>query len=229
MNFCASYTHQSAGATRVGAAVALLYLEESGVPVVMPGDVFVMYIGHRLAGNALQWLGFWLVVVAAVLLGATNLYAVSRHLGRPLVEGRLGVAVHLTPERLQRAEQWLQRWGIWALIVGRHIPGARVPITITAGVLRVRYPIFAVSVAVSTAVWAALFLVVGGVAGNSVAAFVAAHRSTYLVLPALGLLLAAYLGLRLWSIRRPPLLAVRARPPRSRSWVEEGVDGQAER
>jgi len=206
----------------VGAAVALLYLEESGIPVLMPGDVFVMYIGHRAATEALQWLGFWLMVIAAVVMGATNLYVVSRRLGRHLAEGRLGVAVYLTPGRLQRAEQWFQRWGIWALILGRHIPGARIPITIAAGVLRVPYRMFAVSVAVSTAVWAALFLVVGGVVGDGVAVFLAAHRSTYVVLPALGLLLAAYLGIRLWSLRRPPQRTLEP-VPKSNRCAEEGV------
>ena len=33
------------------AAVGLLYLEESGVPMPVPGDFFVMYLGHREAGD----------------------------------------------------------------------------------------------------------------------------------------------------------------------------------
>src|ERR1700686_5610333 len=31
----------------MAAAFGLLYLEESGVPMPIPGDVFVMYIGHH--------------------------------------------------------------------------------------------------------------------------------------------------------------------------------------
>jgi alkaline phosphatase len=62
---------------------------------------------------------------------------------------------------------WFDRYGPWTLIFGRHIPGLRVPLTVAAGVLKLRYWVFAVSVAVSSAVWAGLFLILGAVFGPS--------------------------------------------------------------
>src|SRR3977135_2210664 len=53
------------------AAFGLLYLEESGVPMPMPGDVFVMYVGHHSAQSLLSLLAAWLRVVARVVRGAT--------------------------------------------------------------------------------------------------------------------------------------------------------------
>src|SRR2546429_8410968 len=44
----------------VPAAFGLLYAEESGVPMPMPGDVFVMYIGHHAADSVLTLLAAWL-------------------------------------------------------------------------------------------------------------------------------------------------------------------------
>jgi hypothetical protein len=41
----------------VAAAFGLLYAEESGVPMPMPGDVFVMYVGHHAAQSLLTVLG----------------------------------------------------------------------------------------------------------------------------------------------------------------------------
>jgi len=43
------------------------------------------------------------------------------------------LSLHLTPQRLERAEGWFVRWGAWALIFGRHIFGLRVPLTVAAG------------------------------------------------------------------------------------------------
>jgi membrane protein DedA with SNARE-associated domain len=84
--------------------------------------------------------------------------------------------VHLSPERLERAEKWFARYGVLAIIFGRHIPGFRVPITLAAGVFRVRYPVFAASVAVSTAIWAGVFLIVGINFGGRLEAFLRVHR-----------------------------------------------------
>src|SRR3979409_2138810 len=46
------------------AAFGLLYLEECGVPMPMPGDVFVMYAGHHSAHGLLTLLAAWLGLIA---------------------------------------------------------------------------------------------------------------------------------------------------------------------
>jgi membrane protein DedA with SNARE-associated domain len=151
-------------------ALALLYVEESGIPIFVPGDVLVIYAGHRTASDPLALALAWLVAVLAVTFGASNLYLLARWLGRRLISGRLGLILHVTPERLDRAEKTFRRWGPWALIFGRHIPGGRIPITIAAGILEVPYPLFAVCVAISSAVWAGAWLAAGVAFGDQVAA-----------------------------------------------------------
>jgi membrane protein DedA with SNARE-associated domain len=181
-----SLTHVFALALRrfgdVGAYV-LLYLEESGVPMPMPGDVFVMYVGHHSSHALLPLIRAWLLLILVVVLGATNLYYISRRWGRRIVERRLGRVLHLTPGRLAKAEHWYARWGPLALIFGRHIPGLRVPLTVGAGIFRVRYSVFAVSVAISTAIWAGAFIIVGAAFGDQVARVLRTHREGYVILP----------------------------------------------
>ena len=166
------------------AGFGLLYIEESGIPLPAPGDVFVMYVGAHVPRSIFSWLAAWLGLIAAVVLGATNLYFISRRFGRRIAEGRFAHLVHLTPDRLQRAEKWFERYGVLAIIFGRHIPGFRVPITVAAGVFRVRYPVFALSVGVSTAIWAGLFIVIGINFGGRMEAFLRLHRETYWLLAA---------------------------------------------
>jgi membrane protein DedA with SNARE-associated domain len=147
---------------------ALIYIEESGVPLFIPGDAFLLYVGHRLPHNVPVFLFAWAGFVVAVTFGATNLYLLSRRYGRRLLQHRFAALLHLTPGRLDQAEQSFRRWGAWALIFGRHLPGLRVPLTVAAGVLKLPYRVFAISVGVSSAAWAGAFLILGAIFGNSI-------------------------------------------------------------
>lgn len=144
----------------------LIYIEESGPPLFIPGDAFVLYVGHRLPHNFPVLFAAWLGFTLAVTLGATNLYLLSRRYGRRLLDHWLARFLELTPSRLDRAEAWFGRWGPWTLIFGRHIPGFRVPLTVAAGILKLHYGTFAISVAVSSAAWAAVFLLLGVLFGD---------------------------------------------------------------
>ena len=166
------------------AAFGLLYLEESGVPMPMPGDVFVMYIGHHAGHGLLTWLAAWLGLIAVVVLGASNLFWISQRWGRSIVEHRLAQVLHLTPARIDRAERWFARYGVWTLVFGRHIPGLRVPLTVAAGIFRVPYRVFIASVAISTAVWAGFFMMLGAVFGGRIGHLLQLHREGYVILPA---------------------------------------------
>jgi membrane-associated protein len=161
-------------------ALLLLYIEESGIPVPVPGDVYVAYLGH-LANSPLKWFLAWLGIIAAVMGGSTNLYLISRRWGGKLVRGRLGSLIHLSPRRLATAERWFSRWGALAIIFGRHIPGFRVPITVAVGIFGVPYRTFVFGVTISTAVWAGFWLWVGAHFGARIGHFLGGHRWAYLV------------------------------------------------
>jgi membrane protein DedA with SNARE-associated domain len=146
---------------------ALIYIEESGIPLFIPGDAFLVYVGHSLPYSFPVLFAAWLGFILAVILGSSNLYMLSRRYGRRLLDHRLAKYLHLTQERLDSAERWFRRYGPWALIFGRHIPGFRVPLTVAAGILELPYRVFVISVAVSSSIWAGLFLVLGAVFGRS--------------------------------------------------------------
>jgi membrane protein DedA with SNARE-associated domain len=161
------------------AGFGLIYIEESGIPLFIPGDAFLVYVGHALPYSFPILFAAWLGFILAVILGATNLYLISRRYGRRLLEHRLARFLHLTPARLEEAEHWFGRYGPWALIFGRHIPGFRVPLTVAAGILELPYRVFVISVLVSSATWAGLFLTLGAVFGDSVVHSIRANTRVY--------------------------------------------------
>jgi membrane protein DedA with SNARE-associated domain len=147
------------------APFALLLVEEAGLPLPVPGDVSVMYVGHRIATEEIDWWVAWLGLIATVVAGSSVLYWLARWKGERLVR-RVGRFIHVNESGMRRAERWFNKRGVLAVIFGRHVPGLRIPITLAAGTLRFPYPLFAASVAVSTAVWAGVFLIIGATLGE---------------------------------------------------------------
>jgi len=173
-----------------------LYVEESGVPLPAPGDVFVMYVGTRVPHNYLAWFLAWIGLILAVVGGASNLYWISTRWGRRLATSHFAEYIHLSHDRLERAEHWFKRYGVLAIIFGRHIPGFRIPITVACGVFRIPYRVFAPSVAVSTAIWAGIMLYIGVNFGPRFETLLRAHTSIYFIWAGLIVLLIASLYVR---------------------------------
>jgi membrane protein DedA with SNARE-associated domain len=165
----------------VGGSLALLYIEESGVPLPVPGDVYVTYLGHQARGSNWHLFASWLAVIAVVVAGSTNLYWISRRWAPRLIKHRIGRALHLDEHRMQVAHRWFQRWGVLAMIFGRHVPGFRVPLTVVAATVRFPYRLFVPSVAVSTAIWAGVFIILGDRFGRGIADFLSSHAWVYAV------------------------------------------------
>src|SRR5260370_935084 len=97
---------------------ALIYIEETGIPLFIPGDVFLLYVGSRLPHDVPILCAAWLGFVLAVTLGATNLYLLSRRFGRRLVEHRLARFLHITPDRVHGAEPCFRPYAPYALLFG---------------------------------------------------------------------------------------------------------------
>lgn len=98
------------------------------------------------------------VVVAGTIgsyLGAAVMYAVSRWLGRPLVL-KYGRFVRITPEKLERAERFLERYEKGGVFFARLLPVVRHLIGIPAGIVRMRFLPYSIWTIVGSALWCAV-------------------------------------------------------------------------
>jgi membrane protein DedA with SNARE-associated domain len=83
----------------------------------------------------------YLAVVGGAVLGSACNLTITRRYGRPFIQ-RFGRSIGMTDERLLRAEGIFRRWGPWAIIIGRHIPGMRIVLSALSGILGVPYRVF---------------------------------------------------------------------------------------
>ncbi|HET8629389.1 MAG TPA: DedA family protein [Thermomicrobiales bacterium] len=147
-------------AHQYGGLFLLLVIEEAGVPLPLPGDTLIMYAGIRSRmghNNAALTLA---VVTAAATIGSSVLYWLARRGGRAALR-RCGRFLHLHPARVGRMEARYRRWGPWAIILGRLIPGLRTPTSAMAGLFEVPYRLFAPCTACSALLWAAFYFYFG--------------------------------------------------------------------
>ena len=149
------------------AAFAYLAVEESGVPIPVPGDFLMLALGVRAREGSIV---MWQVIAAleaGTLLGASLLYLLARRGGRSLVE-RLGRFIGVGPEQLDRAEKQLQRHGAMAVVLGRLLPGLRILTTIACGMFRVPYRVFLPAMAVGSLIYIVGYTMLGYFAGPAV-------------------------------------------------------------
>ena len=115
-----------------------LLLEESGLPMPIPGDLVILGAGARIGQGRLDWATALVLIEAATLLGSTTLFWLARRGGRPLLL-RFGRYLRLDSERLYRSEMFLRHRGFLAVVIGRLTPGLRVVTTVAAGSFGVPY------------------------------------------------------------------------------------------
>lgn len=150
------------------APLLLLFVEEAGIPLIVPGDIIIAYTGYRVAttnGVTTQWEAF-IMAQLAVLSGASVLFILSRLWGQKLLH-KLGAFVFLKERHLDRAEQLFARYGVFGIIFGRHIPGLRIPVTFFAASSGIRYRIFLASTFISTSIWVIICLTIGRKVGTN--------------------------------------------------------------
>jgi membrane protein DedA with SNARE-associated domain len=109
------------------------------------------------------------IVVAGIAgdtLGSLFGWAIGIYGGRPLLE-RHGRWLHLSHERLERAERWFTRFGRVAVPLGRITPFARSLVSVPAGVFRVRFVTFAILTTLASIIWCFGFASIGFALGSN--------------------------------------------------------------
>ena len=150
----------------LGAFVGI-FLEEAGVPLPVPGDVFIAALGASGRAGHASYLMTTLVVFAATITGSAVLFEVSRRLGQPLLH-RVGHRFGFDDARADRVEVWLKSHGSVTVALGRLVPGFRIVLTVAAGALRMGRASFLVGAAAASILWAAIYYWLGYALGAGV-------------------------------------------------------------
>jgi membrane protein DedA with SNARE-associated domain len=151
----------------------------------------VVLFGHPIESNGWAYFAMAMAGTLGYLVGSIGGWAIGLYGGRPLVERR-GRFLHLTPENLDRADDWFERYGDLAVLLGRVTPVIRSFISIPAGVTRMPLGRYTVLTIPGTAVWAFGLAGIGYALGTQWEEFHHEFRyAEYVVLAAVVIVVAA--------------------------------------
>jgi membrane protein DedA with SNARE-associated domain len=147
------------------AGVATLTLS-SGV-IGLPGsEPTMLFAGFNVFQRHLTLFGVIVFGVLGDVIGASVAYAIGYFGSRELFELR-GGRMHLSPERLDRAHRWFERYGSPVVLVSRVVPFARFAFPYAAGLARMPYLRFLAFVTLGSVVWITGFALLGREVGSS--------------------------------------------------------------
>jgi membrane protein DedA with SNARE-associated domain len=161
----------------------------------------VTLLGHTFAPGFPAYLAIALAGTIGYTIGALLGWEIGRRGGRPYLE-RHGRWLHLDAAKLARAEAWFERFGSWAVFIGRITPVIRSFISIPAGIFR--YPLgrYMVLTLIGSALWCFAFAGAGWAAGASWESFHSAFRYADVAVAAFVVGAAAWIGWRFVGKRR---------------------------
>ncbi len=198
----------------VGVAVAVA-LETIVAPI--PSEVILPMAGWKVSQSAadpgvLEPLTGqpWNLVLAVLfatagsLVGALVGYAIGAWGGRPLLD-RYGRYVGIGASDLDRADRWFERWGTWAVFLGRMVPLVRTFVSYPAGISRMPLGRFVTFSVLGSLPWNAALITAGLIVGDNYPQIEAAIKPWEYVIYAVVIVAVVLLVARWqWGKRRAP-------------------------
>ena len=161
----------------------------------------VTLFGHTFAAGFPAYFAIALAGTIGYTIGALLGWEIGRRGGRPYLE-RHGRWLHLDVTKLDRAEAWFDRWGSWAVFIGRITPVIRSFISIPAGIFRQPLGLYTVLTLIGSALWCFAFAGAGWAAGASWESFHHAFRYADIAVAVMLVAGAGWFGLRYRRKRR---------------------------
>jgi membrane protein DedA with SNARE-associated domain len=143
--------------------IALLMFLENIFPPI-PSELIMPVAGYSAARGELNLGLVILAGTAGSMLSALPWYYAGYVMGQARIRylaGRFGRWLTVSPEDVDKAAIWFERYGGWAVLIGRLIPTIRTLISAPAGVTRMSMGRFLLLSTIGTTIWNVI-LTMGG-------------------------------------------------------------------
>lgn len=141
--------------------VFLIIFVETGVVFFpfLPGDSLLFASGFFAHNGGFNVVVLLLVSWVAAIAGDQCNFAIGHFLGRRIIDS--GKVKAMTPERIEKSEAFLERWGNLAIFLGRFFPFIRTFVPFLAGMGGMHWRNFVVYNVLGGITWSSLFILLG--------------------------------------------------------------------
>ncbi|TCP24835.1 membrane protein DedA with SNARE-associated domain [Scopulibacillus darangshiensis] len=140
-----------------------MILESACIP--LPSEAIMPFGGFMAAQGTLN---FWLVILAGIfgnLVGSSIAFWIGRKGGYAFLQ-KYGHYVWLNEHHLKKAEYWFEKFGGWAVFLGRDLPIIRTFISLPAGIAHMNFKRFMLFTLFGCIPWNILLTYVGWKLGD---------------------------------------------------------------
>jgi membrane protein DedA with SNARE-associated domain len=130
--------------------IVLMAMESSILPV--PSEIVIPPAAFWAAQGRMSFAGVVLAGTFGSWLGSAISYWISRWIGRAVIL-RWGKLVLITPDKLERAEHFVERYEVGGVFFARLLPVLRHLISIPAGIARMSFGVFSLVTILGAGIW----------------------------------------------------------------------------
>jgi membrane-associated protein len=149
--------------TWVWAVLFLVIFAETGLVIFpfLPGDSLLFITGTIAATGAYSPHSMALILIAAAILGDTVNYFIGKRLGHHLTTEGSKWSRFIKPQYIKQTEDYFERYGMLALIIGRFAPIIRTFAPFLAGIAHMKYSTFLRYNIIGAILWVVPFIYAG--------------------------------------------------------------------
>ncbi|MDR3136971.1 MAG: VTT domain-containing protein [Coriobacteriales bacterium] len=150
------------GSVWVYVPLFIIIFIETGLVITpfLPGDSLLFAAGFFAAdGGGLNVAVLLVLLSMAAILGNISNYWIGRTIGQAIIDS--GRVKALTPQRVQRTEIFLRKYGFWAVVLTRFFPLIRTFAPFLAGAGHMNFARFSLFNVVGGVLWVSIFTLLG--------------------------------------------------------------------
>jgi membrane protein DedA with SNARE-associated domain len=178
----------------------LIALENLFPPI--PSEVILTFGGFMTTTSGLSVIGVIAAATAGSVAGAICLYGVGKMLSVNRLEAlimRYGKIFRLKPEDIRKAYAWFDKYGAWAVFLGRLVPLIRSLISVPAGSAGMSFFPFLALTTIGSLIWNTALVYIGSAVGASwetIVGYMDLYSNAVYALLGLGMLVICFLFVR---------------------------------
>jgi len=161
----------------------------------MSEDLGAISAGLLVASGLLPYWFAIAIIIVGIFVVDVSIFLLGKYIGRPVI-GKVPFRWFIKEKDVQSAENTFNMRGVEIIFLARFLPGARLPVYLVAGILKVNFTFFLTYFFLAISIWAPLLIWLSALIGEPILGYINTYQN-YALWVFLGLVLFLYLIVKL--------------------------------